>query len=110
MSATVIERLSSPALPKQLNFFVPRPINNTVSRGAPLAIGRGGHESIGGLNMWKLLTNLRQDESGQDLIEYALVAALIALGAVASMKTVSTAIGNAFATINTQLGNALAGG
>lgn len=60
--------------------------------------------------MWKLLTNLRQDESGQDLIEYALVAALIALGAVASMKTVSTAIGNAFATINTQLGNALAGG
>ncbi|MGB8770560.1 MAG: Flp family type IVb pilin [Candidatus Korobacteraceae bacterium] len=57
--------------------------------------------------MWKLLKSLRQDESGQDLIEYALVAALIALGAVVSMKTVSTAIGNAFATINTQLTNAL---
>jgi pilus assembly protein Flp/PilA len=58
--------------------------------------------------MWKLLKSLRQDESGQDLIEYALVAALIALGAVVSMKAVSTAIGNAFSTINTQLNSALA--
>jgi len=57
--------------------------------------------------MWELLKSLRQDESGQDLIEYALVAALIALGAVASMKTVSTAIGNAFAQINTNLTGAL---
>ena len=57
--------------------------------------------------MWELLTSLRQDDSGQDLIEYALVAALIALGAVASMKTVSTAIGNAFTSIDTQLTNAL---
>lgn len=58
--------------------------------------------------MWKLFSTLRQDESGQDLIEYALVAALIALGAVVSMKAVADAIGNAFATINTQLNNALA--
>ena len=41
--------------------------------------------------MWKLLKNLRQDESGQDLIEYALIAALIALGAVVSMKAVAPA-------------------
>lgn len=58
--------------------------------------------------MWKLLKSLRQDESGQDLIEYALVAALIALGAVVSMKAVADAIGSAFGTINTQLNNALA--
>jgi pilus assembly protein Flp/PilA len=72
-------------------------------------IGRGvlDNARIGGCTMWKLLKSLRQDESGQDLIEYALVAALIALGAVVSMKAVSTAIGNAFATINTQLNNAL---
>ena len=57
--------------------------------------------------MWKFLTNLWRDESGQDLIEYALVAALIALGAVTSMKSVSTAIGNAFSSIETQLTNAL---
>lgn len=53
--------------------------------------------------MWKLFTNLRQDESGQDLIEYALIAALIALGAVTSMKAISTAIGNMFGSIVTAL-------
>ena len=34
----------------------------------------------------KLFKNLLHDESGQDLIEYALVAALIALGAITAMK------------------------
>jgi len=53
--------------------------------------------------MWKLLKNLGQDESGQDLIEYALVAALIALGAVTSMKGVATAIGTAFSQVGTNL-------
>ena len=57
--------------------------------------------------MWKLLKNLRQDESGQDLIEYALVAALIALAAVAGLKTVSSGITTAFTNINTQLGAAV---
>ena len=46
---------------------------------------------------------LLTDESGQDLIEYALVAALIALGAVASMKTLSGKIGTAFTTIGTSV-------
>jgi pilus assembly protein Flp/PilA len=57
--------------------------------------------------MWELLASLRQDESGQDLIEYALVAALIALAAVAGLKTVSAGIATAFNNINTQLGNAV---
>jgi len=48
-----------------------------------------------------MLLNLLQDESGQDLIEYALVAALIGLGAVASMRTLSGKIGTAFTTIGT---------
>ena len=51
----------------------------------------------------RLFSNLLQDESGQDLIEYALVAALIALGATASMKTLATSIGNAFNTIGSRL-------
>jgi pilus assembly protein Flp/PilA len=50
-----------------------------------------------------LLHNLAKDESGQDLIEYALVAALVGLGAVASMKTLSTTISNAFTTVGTNL-------
>jgi len=43
------------------------------------------------------------EESGQDLIEYAPVAALVGLGAVVSMKTLSTRIGNAFTSIGTTL-------
>ena len=54
-------------------------------------------------NMKQLLTNLMAEDSGQDLIEYALVAALVGLGAVASMKTLSTSIGNAFNSICTTL-------
>jgi len=49
------------------------------------------------------LAKLVRDESGQDLIEYALVGALIALGAVVSMKTLSTKIGTAFTTIGTSV-------
>ena len=51
----------------------------------------------------KPLHRLLRDEAGQDLIEYALVAALVGLGAVASMKTLSTKIGTAFTTIGTSL-------
>ena len=50
-----------------------------------------------------IFLHLLQDESGQDLIEYALVAALIGLGAVVSMRTLSTKIGNAFTTVGTSL-------
>jgi pilus assembly protein Flp/PilA len=57
--------------------------------------------------MLKILTSLRKDESGQDLIEYALIAALIALAAVAGMKTVGTAIQGAFTSINSNLTTAL---
>ena len=44
-----------------------------------------------------------KEENGQDLIEYALVAALIALAATAGMGTVATAINNAFSAIGSKL-------
>lgn len=59
-------------------------------------------------NFRAILANLLKDDSGQDLIEYALIAALIALGAVTGMKTLSTDIGNAFSAVGTTLTNALA--
>jgi pilus assembly protein Flp/PilA len=55
----------------------------------------------------KALLKLVKDESGQDLIEYALVAALIALGAVVSMRTLATAISTALANVGTRLTNAV---
>jgi len=55
----------------------------------------------------KLFSNLLYDESGQDLIEYALVAALIGLGATATMRTLATSIGTALTGIGTRLTNAV---
>ncbi len=49
---------------------------------------------------------LLNDESGQDLIEYALVAGLIGLVAVVAMTSVGTSITAAFNKIGTQLTNA----
>jgi pilus assembly protein Flp/PilA len=54
-------------------------------------------------NLKQIMNNLIVEESGQDLIEYALVAALVGLGAVASMKSLAGAINNAFNTVSTQL-------
>jgi len=55
----------------------------------------------------KLFSNLLYDESGQDLIEYALVAALIGLGATATMRTLATSIGTALTGIGTRLTDAV---
>lgn len=48
---------------------------------------------------------LRGDREGQDLIEYALVVALIAFAAAAGMGTVANKINIAFTNIGTKLGN-----
>ncbi len=57
------------------------------------------------MNKWKLvLRSLDRDERGQDLIEYALVAALIALAATAGMNTLAQAINNAFNAVGAKLG------
>jgi pilus assembly protein Flp/PilA len=58
-------------------------------------------------NYCEALKNLLRDDSGQDLIEYALVAALIGLGATATMSGLATSIGTAFSAIGTQLTNAV---
>ena len=44
-----------------------------------------------------------REENGQDLIEYALVVALIAFAATAGMNTVATKINAAFNNIGTKL-------
>jgi len=54
-----------------------------------------------------ILTGFMSDESGQDLIEYALVAAIIALGATAAMTTLAGSITSAFTKIGTSLTNAV---
>ena len=50
---------------------------------------------------------LLKDESGQDLIEYALVVALIAFAATAGMSTLAADINSAFGKIGTKLTTAI---
>ncbi len=44
-----------------------------------------------------------REEHGQDLIEYALIAALIALAATVGMSTVANSINAAFTSVGTHL-------
>jgi pilus assembly protein Flp/PilA len=53
-----------------------------------------------------LITRMRaltRDDSGQDLLEYALLVALIALVAVAAVQTSGQAVNSIFSTVATKL-------
>ena len=58
-------------------------------------------------SMKDVLTSLHREDSGQDLIEYALIAALIALAAIIGMKNVANAINLAFINIGEKLNSAV---
>jgi pilus assembly protein Flp/PilA len=51
----------------------------------------------------QMLKNVLKNEEGQDLIEYALVVALIAFAAIAGMSTLATDINTAFTDVGTKL-------
>jgi pilus assembly protein Flp/PilA len=56
--------------------------------------------------MKALLNRLIADESGQDLIEYALVAALLALGSIVAMNGLANTIANTFNSVASGMANA----
>ena len=49
--------------------------------------------------LYLFVRNLIEREEGQDLVEYALVVALIAFGAIAGMQFLATGLNNAFSDI-----------
>jgi pilus assembly protein Flp/PilA len=53
--------------------------------------------------VWTLITL----DNGQDLVEYALVVSLIAFGATAGMKLLSSELNTAFNTISSKLASSL---
>jgi pilus assembly protein Flp/PilA len=56
--------------------------------------------------MKNLLNRLWLDEEGQDLTEYALLLALVALGAIGAMNSLATTINSVLNAAATKLGSA----
>ena len=54
-----------------------------------------------------LFLDLMNREEGQDLVEYALVVALIAFGAILGMHSLATGLNTAFGDISTTLASDL---
>ncbi len=54
----------------------------------------------------QLLQRLHQDESGQGLVEYILIIALVAVGLVLALTVFRNQIGQTFDNVNSQLSNA----
>jgi pilus assembly protein Flp/PilA len=56
------------------------------------------------LKLYVKFQDLASREEGQDLVEYALVVALIAFGATAGMNALATGLNSAFSNISSTLG------
>ena len=54
----------------------------------------------------RMLLKLRHNDSGQDLLEYALLVALIALVAVGAITTTGQGVSTIFGNISTELSGA----
>ena len=105
----------SQSLPPRLPLVVPGALHNRKSPGR----GSGGlmtamtpSDARGGWVPWReeavmknLLKRFVREDEGQDLIEYALLAALIAVVAAATLGTLGTNIDQKFQEVNTKLGS-----
>ncbi len=59
------------------------------------------------LNVLVRVQNMLNNEEGQDLVEYGLVVALVAFGAVTAMKNLGTEISTVFSDISSTLASAV---
>jgi pilus assembly protein Flp/PilA len=55
--------------------------------------------------MKNLVMRLWKEEEGQDLVEYALLVALVALAAITGMGKLASSINNEFINLGTSLSN-----
>jgi Flp pilus assembly pilin Flp len=53
--------------------------------------------------MYLALTSLRDGESGQAMVEYALILALVSVAAVGILSTLGTSVSSIFSEINADL-------
>jgi pilus assembly protein Flp/PilA len=66
----------------------------------------GNQHNINGGNMLALWDKFLGDESGQGLVEYALIIALVAIGLIAILTLLRNSIGNVFNESKNRLDNA----
>jgi len=55
------------------------------------------------MRLLKVFEKLHRDESGQDVLEYALVLAAVALAAVSGSSSIASIISSALGTINARI-------
>jgi len=55
------------------------------------------------LKLYTKFEDLMSREEGQDLVEYALLVSLVALGAISATKSVATAINTVFSNISASI-------
>ena len=67
-------------------------------------VGSAGGTNVMVMNLLTRLRMLRRNDSGQDLLEYALLVALIALVAIGAITTTGTGVSTVFQDISDQLG------
>lgn len=56
------------------------------------------------LKLYIKLQNLTKSEQGQELVEYALICALIALACITGINSVATAVNSVFTNLSNSLG------
>ena len=87
-----------------MEMFAPaRPVRLNPAEGA---MWSSNSQTFRGEDMKNLVLRFINDTEGQDLIEYALLAALVALGAVAGMGALAGGINKKFSDVSTSLQNA----
>lgn len=60
--------------------------------------------------MYNRFKNLKKQEKGQGLVEYALILVLVAIVVIAALMILGPIIGNVFSTINSSLSTVNTGG
>ena len=71
--------------------------------GTKQALTGGQKSKKGRVQMIQLLKNLHKEESGQDIIEYILVAALITAAVVATITTIGTKVAVLWTNLSNQI-------
>ena len=74
-------------------------VSRNLYNGNPIIrtnVNKNTNIDSGGEGMRNMMRHLWQDEEGQDLTEYALLMALVALVAITTMQTLGSAISNVF--------------